>query len=103
MLFVLNCLLSIFVEIYLYFKISIFIGPKGIYVKHNRLIPKAPIARLIFKAGAARVSDSAAVALTEILEDMALDIGAHAVQISKHAGRKTVNKGDVELAKSTHK
>ena len=71
-------------------------------MKHNRLIPIAPVGRLIFKAGAARVSKSAAATLTEILEDAALDIGGHAVQISMHAGRKTVNKGDIELAKSAH-
>ncbi len=67
-------------------------------MKKAGLIPRAPVARLIAKAGAERVSNSAAGALAEILEDIALDISRQAVQISRHAGRKTVNGGDVRLA-----
>lgn len=67
-------------------------------MKRDTLIPKAPVARIMFKAGAERVSKSATNALTEVLEDIALDIASHAVQISKHAGRKTVNDKDIELA-----
>lgn len=67
----------------------------------NMLIPRAPVGRLISRAGAERVSNSAADALAEILEDIALDIGRHAARISRHAGRKTVNSGDIQLAGSS--
>jgi len=66
--------------------------------KRETIIPKAPVARLVQKAGAKRVSSSAVDFLVEILEERALDIGRQAVKIAKHSGRKTVNDGDVKLA-----
>lgn len=72
-------------------------------MKRTGLLPKAPIARIMLKAGAERIADSAVSALADVLEDFALGIARHAVQISKHAGRKTVNSSDIELAGSVRK
>ena len=67
-------------------------------LKRSTIIPKAPVQRLIEKSGAKRVSAKAIDFLVDILEERALDIARQAVKISKHAGRKTVNAGDVKLA-----
>ncbi len=61
-------------------------------------IPVAPVERILKKAGAERVSKEAAQILAEILEEMALDIAQESVELSKHAGRKTVKVDDVKMA-----
>jgi DNA-binding protein len=62
------------------------------------LISKAPITRMLLNAGAKRVSIKAAKVLGEIVRDLSFDIAKRAVEISKHSGRKTVNKEDILLA-----
>lgn len=66
--------------------------------KRKTIIPKAAVARIIFKAGAQRVSADGVDALTEILEKMALTIGHQAARIASHSGRKTVLESDIVLA-----
>ena len=66
--------------------------------KRQRAIPKAPVARMLTNAGAERVSDSAAEAFAEILEEIGLEIAEQAARIAKHSGRKTVLEGDIKLA-----
>tara|TARA_Y100000310_G_C20322147_1_gene641230 strand:- start:80 stop:295 length:216 start_codon:yes stop_codon:yes gene_type:complete len=61
-------------------------------------IPKASVARLLTKAGAKRVSDSAATVFSEITKSIALEIAAKAVQLAHHSGRKTVMAEDIKLA-----
>ena len=61
-------------------------------------IPKASVARLLTSVGAKRVSDSAAAALSELTEKIALEIAVKAVQIAHHSGRKTVMADDLKLA-----
>jgi histone H3/H4 len=61
-------------------------------------LPRAAVERLLRLAGAPRVSASACDAMIKVLEMDAHQIGGKAVQLSKHAGRKTVTAEDVELA-----
>jgi histone H3/H4 len=58
----------------------------------------ATMYRLIKKSGAERVSDDAADELRKILEDIADRIARQAVDLSVHAGRKTIKSEDVRLA-----
>ena len=57
--------------------------------------------RILKKAGAERVSDESADELRRVIEDIAADIAKNAVDMSKHAGRKTVKGEDVKLASKT--
>ena len=54
--------------------------------------------RILKKSGAERVSDESADELRRIIEDIAVSIAKNAVDMSIHAGRKTVRAEDVKLA-----
>ena len=58
----------------------------------------APMHRLLKKAGAERVSESAALELKKILEDFGLKISKEALDFALHAHRKTVKDVDVRIA-----
>jgi DNA-binding protein len=57
--------------------------------------------RILKKAGAERVSDESAEELRRVIEDIATEIAKNAVDMSKHARRKTVKAEDVKLASKT--
>ncbi len=67
-------------------------------MKQVTIIPKAPVARILFNAGAKRVSQPATDAFVESLEQIAEEIASKAVQIARHSGRKTIQDGDIKLA-----
>ena len=66
--------------------------------RKTTVIPKAPAARILLKMGAKRVSADAVDAFVDILQDIAEDLGRHAVRIAQHSGRKTVQEKDIRLA-----
>ena len=66
--------------------------------KRNTLFPKAPMGRILMKAGAKRVSQDAVDEFTDVVTDIAEEISRQAVKIAHHSGRKTVQGGDVRLA-----
>jgi len=67
--------------------------------RKRSLIAAAPMADILKTAGAERVSDKAAQALSEVLMEIAADVSKDAIRFAHHAGRKTVKREDIELAK----
>ena len=62
-------------------------------------IPLAPVERILRKVNIERVGDDAVVALRDILEEYAMEVGERAAKLSKHAGRVTLKADDIKLAK----
>ncbi len=58
----------------------------------------APMHRICKKAGAARVSESAAKELAKELEEIGIKIAKEAIDYARHAGRKTVQAVDIKIA-----
>jgi len=54
--------------------------------------------RILKKSGAERVSDESANELRRVIEEIAEVIAKNAVDMSNHAGRKTVKAEDIKLA-----
>ena len=54
--------------------------------------------RILKKSGAERVSDESANELRRVIEEIAESIAKNAVDMSTHAGRKTVKAEDIKLA-----
>ena len=54
--------------------------------------------RILKKSGAERVSDESANELRRVIEEIAESIAKNAVDMSTHAGRKTIKAEDVKLA-----
>jgi len=67
--------------------------------RKRSIIPAAPMADILKQAGAERVSDSAARELADVLMEIATGISKDAVKFAAHAGRKTIKKEDIELAR----
>ncbi|HEX6068146.1 MAG TPA: histone family protein [Nitrososphaera sp.] len=58
----------------------------------------AAMYRIMKKSGAERVSDDAADELRKVLEEAAERIAHQAVELSVHAGRKTIKPEDIRFA-----
>ncbi len=54
--------------------------------------------RILKKSGAERVSNESADELRRVIEEIAMAVAKSAVEMSSHAGRKTVKADDVKLA-----
>ena len=58
----------------------------------------APMHRICKKAGAQRVSESAARELSKVLEDIGIQIAREAIDFAVHAKRKTIKAEDIRIA-----
>ena len=58
----------------------------------------APMHRICKKAGADRVSESAARELAKVLDDLGVEIAKEAIDYAMHAGRKTIKEKDIKIA-----
>jgi histone H3/H4 len=61
-------------------------------------IALASVHRIIKKFGAERVSDSAADELRKVLELVGENVARQAVELARHAHRKTIKPEDISLA-----
>ncbi|MFB6245759.1 MAG: histone family protein [Candidatus Nanohaloarchaea archaeon] len=61
-------------------------------------LPNAPIERIIRKAGAERVSESAVEELKTAIKEAASEISMEADDLADHAERSTVTREDIEMA-----
>jgi DNA-binding protein len=66
--------------------------------QNDVIIPRAPVARIMFSSGAKRVSEKAVDAFAKVLERKCLEIAKRASKLARHAGRKTITLEDVRLA-----
>jgi len=58
----------------------------------------APMHRICKKAGADRVSESAAKELAKVLDEIGVKVAKEAMDYAMHAGRKTIKSEDIEIA-----
>jgi len=61
-------------------------------------LSNASLERIMRKAGAQRVSATAVETMAETLEEYGLKLSKEAIELVRHAGRKTVKREDVKLA-----
>jgi len=62
-----------------------------------------PLKRILKESGAKRISNSAVIELSLELEKRAAKILKKANSMSKHAGRRTVMRRDIKIAKKSSK
>jgi histone H3/H4 len=69
--------------------------------KRSGILALASMDKLLRKAGAKRVSESAKKALRDLLEEYSEKLARRAVELSKHGGRTTIKASDIKLAQQT--
>ena len=69
--------------------------------RKRSIIAAAPMAEILKHAGAERVSEPAAQTLADVVKELTFEIAKDAVRFAKHAGRKTIKKEDIELARKS--
>jgi len=66
-------------------------------------LPIAPFEKIIKENGGKRVAFSAGEALAEISGEIATELAKNAAAFAEHAGRKTVVRKDIELARKNRR
>jgi DNA-binding protein len=67
--------------------------------RKRSVIAAAPMAEILKNAGAERVSEPAAMAMAEVMKEIAFELAKDSVKFANHAGRKTIKREDIELAR----
>ena len=62
-------------------------------------LPLSALEKLMKEKGAQRVSEDAKAELKKILESYLYELSLKASKIASHSGRKTINSGDLLIAK----
>jgi histone H3/H4 len=62
-------------------------------------LPLSALENLMKKKGAQRVSEESTKELKKILENYLYELSIKASKIASHSGRKTINSGDLLIAK----
>jgi len=68
----------------------------------SKLVKNTQTHKIIKMAGAEKISFGASLKLSEVLEDLGMEIARDAVEYANHAGRKTVKAADINLAVKYH-
>ena len=63
------------------------------------IIPQAATARILVDCGAKRVSSKGAAAFSELIEKCGIDLARRAVELARHAGRKTIDAEDIKMSR----
>ncbi len=69
--------------------------------RKRSVIAAAPMAEILKSAGAERVSEPAAQAMADVIKEIAFELSKDAVKFAIHAGRKTVKREDIDLARKS--
>ena len=64
----------------------------------KKILSLSAMEKLMKAAGAYRVSEESKEALRDVLEDMGVKISKDAIELSRHANRRTIKAGDIKLA-----
>jgi histone H3/H4 len=67
--------------------------------RKRSVIAAAPMAEILKSAGAERVSEPAAQAMADVIKEIAFELSKDAVKFANHAGRKTIKREDIDLAR----
>ncbi|MBI2542854.1 MAG: histone family protein [Candidatus Aenigmarchaeota archaeon] len=65
----------------------------------DEILPRLPFERILKKVGARRVSQDALEEFASVMEERLLEVSKDAVELAKHAGRKTLIYEDVKLSR----
>lgn len=63
-----------------------------------KILPKLPFERILKKVGAKRVSQDALEEFATVMEERLTEVAKSAVELAKHAGRKTIIDEDIRMS-----
>ena len=64
----------------------------------EKAISLSAMEKILKRVGAERVSEEAKLALRDVIEENAEQIGSRSIKNALHAGRKTIRASDIKLA-----